>query len=90
MERQARASIGRSWIRCFPQDEAGNLRVAASALAQLVSYAVAIARLCAAMPGSSGKMRPVATAGVVLLACTQSPQSRIIEVQMRTMAESLA
>jgi 3-oxoacyl-[acyl-carrier protein] reductase len=29
-------------------------------------------------------------AGVVLLACTQSPKSRIIEVQMRTMAEGLA
>jgi hypothetical protein len=26
----------------------------------------------------------------VLLACTQSPGSRIIEIQMRTMAESLA
>jgi short-subunit dehydrogenase len=29
-------------------------------------------------------------AAVVLLACTQSPRSRIIEVQMRTMAEPLA
>ena len=29
-------------------------------------------------------------AGVVLMACTQSPKSRIIEVQMRTMAEGLA
>jgi NADP-dependent 3-hydroxy acid dehydrogenase YdfG len=29
-------------------------------------------------------------AGVVLLACTQSPKARIIEVQMRTMAEGLA
>lgn len=29
-------------------------------------------------------------ASVVVLACTQSPKSRIIEVQMRTMAESLA
>jgi len=29
-------------------------------------------------------------AGVVLMACTQSPQSRLIEVQMRTMAEGLA
>lgn len=28
-------------------------------------------------------------AGVVLLACTQSPNSRIIEVQMRTMGEAL-
>lgn len=29
-------------------------------------------------------------ASVVLMACTQSPKSRIIEVQMRTMAEGLA
>jgi 3-oxoacyl-[acyl-carrier protein] reductase len=29
-------------------------------------------------------------AGVVLMACSQSPKSCIIEVQMRTMAESLA
>jgi NADP-dependent 3-hydroxy acid dehydrogenase YdfG len=29
-------------------------------------------------------------AGVVLMACTQSPKARIIEVQMRTMAEPLA
>jgi 3-oxoacyl-[acyl-carrier protein] reductase len=29
-------------------------------------------------------------AGVVLMACAQSPKSRIIEVRMRTMAESLA
>ncbi|HLX94804.1 MAG TPA: SDR family oxidoreductase [Verrucomicrobiae bacterium] len=29
-------------------------------------------------------------AGVVLMACKQSPKSRIIEVQMRTMAEGLA
>jgi NADP-dependent 3-hydroxy acid dehydrogenase YdfG len=29
-------------------------------------------------------------AGAVLLACTQSPKSRIIEIQMRPMAESLA
>ena len=28
-------------------------------------------------------------AGVVLMACTQSPNREIIEVQMRTMAESL-
>ena len=28
-------------------------------------------------------------AGAVLLACTQSPQSRIIQIQMRTMAEAL-
>jgi 3-oxoacyl-[acyl-carrier protein] reductase len=33
---------------------------------------------------------PEDVAGVVLMACTQSPKSRIIEVQMRTMAESLA
>ena len=29
-------------------------------------------------------------ANAVVLACTQSPGSRIIEIQMRTMAESLA
>ena len=29
-------------------------------------------------------------AGAVVLACTQSPQSRIIQIQMRTMAEALA
>jgi len=33
---------------------------------------------------------PEDVAAVVLMACTQSPKSRIIEVQMRTMAESLA
>jgi 3-oxoacyl-[acyl-carrier protein] reductase len=33
---------------------------------------------------------PEDVAGVVLMACTQSPKSRIIEVQMRTMAESIA
>jgi NADP-dependent 3-hydroxy acid dehydrogenase YdfG len=38
----------------------------------------------------SHMLDPEDVAGVVLLACTQSPQSRIIEVQMRTMAESLA
>jgi NADP-dependent 3-hydroxy acid dehydrogenase YdfG len=32
---------------------------------------------------------PEDVAGAVLLACTQSPHSRIIEIQMRTMAESL-
>jgi 3-oxoacyl-[acyl-carrier protein] reductase len=37
----------------------------------------------------SGMLEPEDVAGVVLLACTQSPQSRIIEVRMRTMAESL-
>jgi 3-oxoacyl-[acyl-carrier protein] reductase len=38
----------------------------------------------------SGMLEPEDVAGVVLLACTQSPGSRIIEVQMRTMAEGLA
>ncbi len=38
----------------------------------------------------SGMLDPEDVAGVVLLACTQSPKSRLIEVQMRTMAESLA
>ncbi|MBK9990974.1 MAG: SDR family oxidoreductase [Verrucomicrobia bacterium] len=38
----------------------------------------------------SAMLDPEDVAGVVLMACTQSPQSRIIEVQMRTMAESLA
>ena len=38
----------------------------------------------------SGMLDPEDVAGVVLMACTQSPQSRIIEVQMRTMAEPLA
>ena len=33
---------------------------------------------------------PEDVAGVVLLACTQSPKSRIVDVQMRTMAEALA
>lgn len=37
----------------------------------------------------SDMLEPEDVAGVILLACTQSPQSRIIEVQMRTMAESL-
>lgn len=37
----------------------------------------------------SGMLEPEDVAGVVLLACTQSPQSRIIEVRMRTMQESL-
>jgi 3-oxoacyl-[acyl-carrier protein] reductase len=37
----------------------------------------------------SGMLEPEDVAGVVLLACTQSPGSRIIEVQMRTMAEAL-
>lgn len=38
----------------------------------------------------SDMLEPEDVAGVVLMACTQSPKSRIIEVQMRTMAESLA
>jgi NADP-dependent 3-hydroxy acid dehydrogenase YdfG len=38
---------------------------------------------------ASGMLDPEDVAGVVLLACTQSPRSRIIEVQMRTMDESL-
>lgn len=37
----------------------------------------------------SAMLEPEDVAGVILLACTQSPQSRIIEVRMRTMAESL-
>lgn len=38
----------------------------------------------------SGMLEPEDVAGAVLLACTQSPGSRIIEIQMRTMAEPLA
>jgi short-subunit dehydrogenase len=38
----------------------------------------------------SERLDPEGVAGVVVLACTQSPKSRIIEVQMRTMAEALA
>ena len=38
----------------------------------------------------SEMLDPEDVAGVVILACTQSPKSRIIEVQMRTMAEALA
>ncbi len=38
----------------------------------------------------SNMLDPEDVAGAVLLACTQSPGSRIIEIQMRTMAESLA
>jgi NADP-dependent 3-hydroxy acid dehydrogenase YdfG len=38
----------------------------------------------------SDMLDPEDVASVVLLACTQSPRSRIIEVQMRTMAEALA
>lgn len=39
---------------------------------------------------ASGMLDPDDVAGVVLMACTQSPGSRIIEVQMRTMDEPLA
>jgi NADP-dependent 3-hydroxy acid dehydrogenase YdfG len=38
----------------------------------------------------SNMLEPEDVASAVLLACTQSPGSRIIEIQMRTMAESLA
>jgi len=38
----------------------------------------------------SGMLDPEDVAGAVLLACTQSSRSRIIEVQMRTMDEALA
>ena len=38
----------------------------------------------------SEMLDPEDVAGIVLLACTQSPKSRIIEMQMRTMAEALA
>jgi 3-oxoacyl-[acyl-carrier protein] reductase len=38
----------------------------------------------------SAMLEPEDVAGAVLLACTQSPGARIIEIQMRTMAESLA
>lgn len=38
----------------------------------------------------SGMLEASDVAGAVLLACTQSPGSRIIEIQMRTMAEPLA
>jgi 3-oxoacyl-[acyl-carrier protein] reductase len=38
----------------------------------------------------SEMLDPGDVAAVVLMACAQSPKSRIIEVQMRTMAESLA
>jgi NADP-dependent 3-hydroxy acid dehydrogenase YdfG len=37
----------------------------------------------------SNMLEPEDVAGAVLLACTQSPRSRIIEIQMRTMAEPL-
>ncbi|MEO6392370.1 MAG: SDR family oxidoreductase, partial [Pyrinomonadaceae bacterium] len=38
---------------------------------------------------SSGMLEPSDVAGAVVLACTQSPGSRIIEIQMRTMDEAL-
>ena len=38
----------------------------------------------------SAMLEPEDVANAVLLACTQSPGSRIIEIQMRTMAEQLA
>jgi 3-oxoacyl-[acyl-carrier protein] reductase len=38
----------------------------------------------------SGMLEPEDVAGAVLLACTQSPGSRIIQVKMRTMDEALA
>jgi len=37
----------------------------------------------------SSMLEPEDVAGAILLACTQSPGSRIIEIQMRTMSESL-
>jgi NADP-dependent 3-hydroxy acid dehydrogenase YdfG len=39
---------------------------------------------------NSRMLEPEDVASVVLMACSQSPGSRIIEVQMRTMAEGLA
>lgn len=39
---------------------------------------------------NSAMLEPEDVASAVLLACTQSPGSRIIEIQMRTMAEPLA
>jgi NADP-dependent 3-hydroxy acid dehydrogenase YdfG len=39
---------------------------------------------------NSDMLEPADVAGAVLLACKQSPGSRIIEIQMRTMAEALA
>ena len=38
---------------------------------------------------TSGMLDPEDVAGVILMACTQSPRSRLIEVQMRTMDEPL-
>lgn len=39
--------------------------------------------------GASTMLEPEDVAGAVLLACTQSPGSRIIEIQLRTMSEAL-
>jgi 3-oxoacyl-[acyl-carrier protein] reductase len=39
--------------------------------------------------GASGMLEPEDVASAVLLACTQNPKARIIEVQMRTMDETL-
>lgn len=39
---------------------------------------------------ASGMLEASDVAGAVLLACTQSPGARIIEIQLRTMAEPLA
>jgi 3-oxoacyl-[acyl-carrier protein] reductase len=44
----------------------------------------------AAGVAASGMLEAEDVAGAVLLACTQSPTSRIIEVQMRTMDEALS
>jgi NAD(P)-dependent dehydrogenase (short-subunit alcohol dehydrogenase family) len=38
---------------------------------------------------NSGMLDPEDVAGVILMACTQSPSSRLIEVRMRTMSEPL-
>jgi 3-oxoacyl-[acyl-carrier protein] reductase len=38
----------------------------------------------------SEMLDPEDVAAVVLMTCTQSPRSRVIEVRMRTMAESIA
>jgi len=39
---------------------------------------------------ASTMLEPQDVAGAVLLACTQSPGARIIEVQLRTMSEALS
>ena len=51
-------------------------------------FAVGTGRTAAGVAASS-MLEAEDVAGAVLLACTQSPGSRIIEVQMRTMAEPL-